>query len=67
MALSLYKKALKIAVQENIQKDVVDSYNGIAALLQSKGQSDSAIYYARTAYVFNKAINYKQGALQATV
>ena len=66
-ALTLYKMALPMAVGENIMKDVVDNYNGIAEQLKSKGQIDSAIFYARQAFTVEKNINYGNGKLKAAL
>jgi two-component system NtrC family sensor kinase len=66
-ALTLFRRALSIAIKENILKDVVDNYNGIAGQLLKKNQSDSAIFYGYKAYVLQKDINYKQGALKAAL
>ena len=66
-ALTLYKMALTMAVRENIMKDVVDNYNGIAEQLKRKGQIDSAIFYAHQAFAVEKNINYGNGKLKATL
>jgi signal transduction histidine kinase len=65
-ALALYKTAVSLAMKERNLKDVVDSYNSIAALYKERSQTDSAIAYARKAIVLEREINYR-GALEAAL
>jgi len=65
-ALALYKTAASMAMKEPILKDVVDSYNSIAALYKERSQTDSAIAYARKAIALERQINYR-GALEAAL
>ncbi len=65
-AIALFKIAASMAMKEFILKDVVDSYNSIAALYKERSQTDSAIAYARKSIALEKQINYR-GALDAAL
>ena len=65
-ALALFKIAASMAMKELILKDVVDSYNSIAALYKERSETDSAIAYARKSLALEKQINYR-GALDAAL
>jgi tetratricopeptide (TPR) repeat protein len=47
LALRYYREALDISTKEGIKKDIADVCLGIADVFQNKGQSDSAIIYAK--------------------
>ena len=65
-ALALFKIAASMAMKELILKDVVDSYNSIAALYKERSETDSAVAYARKSIALEKQINYR-GALDAAL
>ena len=65
-AIALFKIAASMAMKELILKDVVDSYNSIAALYKERSQPDSAVAYARKSIALEKQINYR-GALDAAL
>ena len=65
-AIALFKIAASMAMKEFILKDVVDSYNSIAALYKERSQPDSAVAYARKSIALEKQINYR-GALDAAL
>jgi len=65
-ALALYKTAVSLAMKEPNLRDVVDSYNRIAALYKERSQTDSAIAYARKAIALERQINYRL-ALEAAL
>ena len=65
-AIALFKIAASMAMKELILKDVVDSYNSIAALYKERSETDSAIAYARKSLALEKQINYR-GALDAAL
>ena len=65
-ALALFKIAASMAMKELTPKDVVDSYNSIAALYKERSETDSAVAYARKSIALEKQINYR-GALDAAL
>jgi signal transduction histidine kinase len=65
-ALALFKMAVPMAMNEMIPRDVVQSYNSIVALYKERGQTDSAVAYARKAIALEKQINYRE-ALDAAL
>ena len=65
-AIALFKIAASMAMKELILKDVVDSYNSIAALYKERSETDSAVAYARKSIALEKQINYR-GALDAAL
>ena len=65
-AIALFKIAASMAMKEFILKDVVDSYNSIAAIYKERSQTDSAIAYAKKSIALEKQINYR-GALEAAL
>jgi len=65
-ALALYKTTVSLAMKEPNLRDVVDSYNRIAALYKERSQTDSAIAYARKAIALERQINYRL-ALEAAL
>jgi two-component system NtrC family sensor kinase len=65
-ALALYKTAVSLAMKEPNLRDVVDSYNRIAALYKERSQTDSAIAYARKAIALERQINLRL-ALEAAL
>ncbi len=67
MALSFFRRAIPMAYSQNIIKDVIDNYNGIAEVFKNTGQTDSTIFYASKVMELSKVSNYKRGALEASL
>jgi signal transduction histidine kinase len=65
-ALAYYRAALPVTVAVNMNKDLVDIYNGIAIVHRQTGNVDSAILYAREVLQKWSAISYQKGVLDAT-
>ena len=61
-ALYFYRAALPL-VEE---KDVVETYNGIAKLYRATGEIDSSIYYATEVLEKLRSVSYQRGILEAT-
>ncbi len=66
MALSLFRRAASLAYSQNVIKDVIDSYNGMAEVFKTTMQADSVVYYAYKVMELSKASKYKRGALDAS-
>lgn len=64
-ALSLYRKALPLAIEGNINKDVADIYNGMSTVFLETSHVDSAIYYTNEVLRIRTSTAYQKGALQA--
>jgi signal transduction histidine kinase len=67
MALSLFRRAVSRAYSQDLLKDVLDNYNGMAEAFKITRQTDSAIFYASKAMQSSKMANYKKGALEASL
>src|SRR4030095_4773498 len=55
----------KVALTLVKEKDVVETFNGIALLYKETGDIDSSIYYARQVLEKWKSVAYQRGLLQA--
>jgi len=60
-ALALYKKALKIAEENNILNEQSACYNNIAIVFHKKGMLDSAVVYYFNALKIDEKLNDKKG------
>jgi len=65
LALVHYRLSLQIALNNNVYKDAVDDYNGIANIYMVKGQTDSVIYYSKEALKYYNTVYYPKGAIEA--
>jgi len=50
-AQKYYQQALTLSLKDHVQKDVFDTYDGIAELYRREGKLDSAIYFAKLALI----------------
>jgi signal transduction histidine kinase len=66
-ALSLFRRAIPLAVSQNFVKDAIDSYNGMANVFRNIGQVDSAIFYASKVMTLSGTSDYKMGTLEASL
>ena len=65
-AMEYFKKAIPMAEEQHSQIDLLDIYNGIAAMYKREGKNDSAIYYAMNAVQQEWARGYPLGVLEAS-
>ena len=65
-ALKYYDTAQQVAKKNNIGKDFLDIFNGIALLNISTGNLDSAAWYAKKALEEKAGKSYPLGMLEAT-
>jgi signal transduction histidine kinase len=66
MAFHEYHQALVLAAKENIGKDIMDIYNGLAKAHAKSGQTDSAIFYAKKSVELAKTTPYPLAVLNAS-
>ena len=64
IALDYYQQAVPLAIKNNVPIDLLDVYNGMAAVYKSIGKADSAIYYAHKSVQQEWAKSYPLGVLQ---
>ncbi len=67
VAINLLRRAVSMAIKENIMKDVIDNYIGMSELFRNTRQSDSSIFYAKKVLALNNETNYKKSALDASL
>ena len=66
MALNYYYKGIPLAENQEIYKDLIDIYIGIAKTQLALKKTDSSIYYAREATALGNYTAYPLGVLNAT-
>jgi signal transduction histidine kinase len=66
-ALSFYRRALQISLNNNERRASASAYNKIASFYQNINQPDSGIYYARKGLVESKLISQKKTILEAAI
>lgn len=66
-ALYFYRNALRSAIKNNFQKDILDTYNGMARVCLSDGRTDSAIYYTKQVIGQKWSRAYPLGLLDASI
>jgi signal transduction histidine kinase/tetratricopeptide (TPR) repeat protein len=66
MAFREYHQALVLAMKENIGKDIMDIYDGLANAHAKSGQTDSAIFYAKKSIELSKSTPYPLAVLNAS-
>lgn len=64
-ALFYYRSALEESIANNISKDAVDCYNGIAGIYQKSGKNDSSKYYLKKSINEKNINSYMLGKLRA--
>jgi two-component system, NtrC family, sensor kinase len=65
LALKYYREVLVISKRQNIQKDLMDAYNGMAKTFNTYRQSDSAVFYANQTLLVGKSTRYPLAILDA--
>jgi len=65
LALNYYRLAIQISKQQNIQKDLMDVYNGMSKTFIKTRQVDSVIYYSKQTLLAGKSTAYPLGMLNA--
>jgi len=66
IALDFYRRAIPLAVANNSQIDVIDSYNGISQIYLKEGKADSAIFYGKLALKQKWGKTYPIGIFRAS-
>jgi signal transduction histidine kinase len=66
-ALYYYYKCILFAKQLHVYIDLVDAYNEVSKVFESKGQMDSSIYYARKSISQEGVNTYPDGALRSAI
>ena len=66
LALSYYNQAIPFAKRNNVQKDIIDCYSGMAQVFLREGKKDSAIYYTKEALNIQWGRTYPLGLLNAS-
>ncbi|MEO6453905.1 MAG: ATP-binding protein [Ginsengibacter sp.] len=65
LALKYYRGGVQIAINWNVQKDLVEIYNGMAKTFLASGQIDSGILYAKQAILVGSSTQYLNGVIIA--
>lgn len=64
-ALFYYRRALEESRANNLSKDIVDCYNGIAGVYRNSGKNDSSKYYLKNSINEKNINSYMLGKLRA--
>jgi len=62
-AFQYYYSAIPLAINQNINKDLLEIYNGLAKTFIKTGEKDSSIFYAQKALAVGKLASYQVGIL----
>ncbi|MEO8960731.1 MAG: ATP-binding protein [Ginsengibacter sp.] len=65
LALQHYRGGIQIASNWNVQKDLVEIYNGMAKTFLATGHIDSSIFYAKQAILVGSSTQYLNGVIVA--
>jgi two-component system, NtrC family, sensor kinase len=65
LALQFYRQGIFLAKNQNIVRDLVDMYAGMANIFLKTGQNDSCIYYTKEIIKINKKATYPLSAMEA--
>ncbi len=66
LAIQYYKEGIVIAKDQNVIRDLVDMYNGVANIFLKTGQIDSCIYYAKQIINISTKTSYPLSAMEAS-
>ena len=65
-ALFYYHEGIPVAITNNVELDLIDLYNGIAAVHKIKNNLDSALWFSKRVLAEKKPNYYPLGILKAT-
>ncbi len=65
LALQYYRQGISVAKSNNVVRDLVDMYIGMANIFIKTGQNDSCIYYAKKIININIKATYPLAAMEA--
>jgi len=66
-AFYYFRKSIPFAQQQHVYIDLIDTYSEMSKIFESKGQKDSAIYYANLAMSQEGITTYPDGALRSAL